>query len=148
MQVTSSYNGATLAGQAATVSVTTSETTMLIVSDLKYPAKSQLTLYFDLDLSGGTITSTKFRLFFSYDSNSVAANSVVWYPVPIQNLSTGQLLDTPIIIDSNAYAYASGKYRAVYDIPMSSAMQLKVTAIGVGSSTATLNLLTAVVRDN
>lgn len=148
MQSTVSYNGATLAGQASTVSVTTAETTMLIVSDLKYPQKSQLTLYFDLDLSGGTITSVKFRLYYSFMSSDVATGSVVWYPVPIQNLSTGQLIDTPIIIDSNAYAYTTNKFREVYDIPMSSAMQLKVTAIGTGSSTATLNTITAVVRDN
>lgn len=148
MNVTSSYNGATLAGQANAVSVTTAEANVLVVSDFKYPAKSQLTLYFDLDLSGGTITSVKFRIYYAFNSSDVAAGSVAWYPVPIQNLSTGQLLDTPIVIDSNAYAYASGKYRAVYDIPMSSAAQFKVTAIGVGSSTATLNNITALVRDN
>jgi hypothetical protein len=146
MQVTSSYNGATLAGQVSAASITTAETDVLVVSDMKYPQKSQLTLYFDVDLSGGTITSARFHLFFSYDSPSAPATT--WYPVPIQNLSTGQLFDTPIIIDSNAYAYAAGKYREVYDIPMSSAMQFKVTVIGIGAATATLNTLTAVVRDN
>jgi hypothetical protein len=142
------YNSGTLAGQASAVSITTGETAMLIVSDMKYSQKSQLSLYFDVDLSGGTITSSQFRLYFSYDSSSVAAASVVWYSVPIINLSTGQLFDTPIIIDSNSRAYASGKYREVFDIPMSACAQFKVTCIGVGSATATLNLITAVVRDN
>lgn len=148
MQGASSYSGATLAGQASAVAITTSETTMLIVSDTKYPFKSQLTLYLDADLSGGTITSAQFRMYVSYNSSSVAAASVVWYPLPIQNLSTGQLLDTPFIIDSNSHAYTTGKYREVYDIPMSACMQFKITAIGVGSATATLNTITAVVRDN
>src|SRR5258707_3328004 len=105
-QQTVAYNGATLAGQASAVSITTSETTMLIVSDGKYPPKSQLTLYFDVDLSGGTITSAKFRLYYSYDSSNVAAGSVVWYAVPVQNLSTGGLVDTPILIDSLSPTHA------------------------------------------
>lgn len=144
MQATVSYNGATLAGQVTAKSVSTSETDMMIVTDLKYPEKSQLTLYFDLDLTGGTITSVKFRIYFSLDK----ASSTTWYAVPVQNLSTGELVDTPIVIDSLSPSYASNKYRVVYDLPMSSAMQFKVTAIGVGSSTATLNTLSAVVRDN
>jgi hypothetical protein len=147
MQVTSSYNQATLAGQATAASITTAETTVLTVTDPKYTQKSQLSLYFDVDLSGGTITSAQFRVYFTYDSPSVAANSVVWYPVPIQNLSTGQLFDTPIIIDSNSHAYTTNKYREVYDLPMSGAQQFKVTAIGIGSSTAAATI-TAVVRDN
>lgn len=148
MQVTSSYNGATTAGQATAVPITTSETTMLIVSDTKYSFKSQLSLYLDVDLSAGTISSAQFRVYCSYDSSSVPAASVLWYPLPVQNLSTGQLFDTPFIVDSNAHAYTTGKYRELYDIPLSACMQFKVTAIGVGSATATLNTITAVVRDN
>ena len=140
------YNGATTAGQATAVSVTTSETTMLTITDLKYLEKSQLTLYFDLDLSGGTITSVKFRVYHSYDS--VNAASTVWYPVPSVNYSTGEMADTGFVIDSNSFAYTSNKYRCLVDLGMSSSMQMKVTAIGTGTGTATLNLITAVVRDN
>ena len=143
MQSNVSYNLPTLAGSATAVSITTSEAAVLTISDLKYPMKSQLTLYFDVDLSGGTITSVKFRLYFSTTNASET-----WYPVPVRNLSTGELVDLPIIIDSTSYAYATNKYRAVYDIPMSSAAALQVTAIGVGSSTATLNTIAAMVRDN
>lgn len=145
-QQTISYNGATISAQATAVSVTTAETTMLTVRDLKFLEKSQLSLYFDLDLSGGTISSVKFRVYFTYQGPTVA--SPTWYPVPTYNLGTGELTDTGIVIDSSSYAYTTNEYRQVFDEPMSSAMGFKVTAIGTGSSTATLNSITAVVRDN
>lgn len=139
-----SYNVPVMAKQVSAFSVTTSEVEVFNLTDLTFPKKSQVSLYFDLDLSGGTITSVKFRLFFAFTN----AGTIVWYPVPVQNLSTGQLVDTPVVIDSTAYTYTSGKYREVFDIPFSAATAIRVTAQGVGSGTATLNTLTLMVRDN
>ena len=146
MNVTTSYNLGTLAKQASTVAITSSETDMLVVTDTKYPEKSQLTLYLDVDLTAGQATSVNFRVYFTY---LVAPASVVWYPINPVNAGTGVLTDLPYIVSSATYSYSTTKYRTVLDIPMSACTGFKVTATGVGGTGAgTLAKITAVVRDN
>ncbi len=126
--------------QITSGTITTSEADLFTVTDGTYFAKSQLTIYYDIT----TAVQVKLRYYFSHDGGTT------WYPIAIKDLVTniGYLKDTPSIIDPNtSYSYSSGKFRLIEDIPVSGHMGFKVTA-QTASSTATINKVTAFLRDN
>ncbi len=117
--------------------ITTSEATLVTVSDYKYFQKSQVTLYYQVTLNSAT--QVKFRYYFTPDN-------VTWYRVPAKNISSGLLADIPTVIDSTSPT-ESGKIQTMEDFGISGALGFKVTGQAV-TDTAQLNNLSVFVRDN
>jgi hypothetical protein len=138
------YENPGIAKEVTSVTVTTTETDLMKVvagaagtSNLDFTRQSQLTFYYKITL--GSATSVKLRYYYTPDGTT-------WFPLAIKNDSTGELTDTPSVIDSNTYTSSSISY-AVEDIPMSGSMGYKVTATSVAAN-ATVNAAWIYVRDN
>ncbi len=135
--VTIRYSPARIGGQVSAVTVTASELTVLEVKgDAGILQESQVSVFADaaLAVSGGN-TQIKLRYYVSFDAGST------YYQTPIKNLATGQLANTPSIIDSTSPA------KVVEDFPLSGANAFKITG-QTDAGTATLNFLTAMFRSN
>lgn len=118
-------------------SITTSEADLFIITDQKVLRKSQITILFDVTL--GSATKVGFR-YYLWDGTT-------WYPIPIKNLSSGELTDVPSLIDSSSYLVTGSQYRSVEEIPLTGGMGFKITGVATGA-TATLNTLAVYVKDN
>lgn len=136
-EIAYSQPGAIVAATA--VSIATSETTLVTLTDAKYFRKSQLTVYFDCSL--GSATSVKIRYYQSPD------NGVTYYQLPYRNDSTGELIDDPTVLDSNSPIQASTHIRTYEDIPITGTTAYKITGQAVGS-TATMNVINVFAKDN
>jgi len=132
-----SYNLPGPAGAVTALTVTTTEADALVITDYKFPEKSQLTVYYKVTL--GSATSVKFRYYFSPDGTT-------WYRAPIKNESTGLLADIPTVVDATSPT-TSGAIQTMEDLGLSGCLAFKITAQSVAAS-ATLNVLSAFVRDN
>ena len=73
----------------------------------------------------------------------------VWQPLPIKNLLTGQLIDTPSMIDSNTFNDGT-YYQAIDAIPVQAclAFKISVTGIGGGGTSGTVGELRVMARNN
>lgn len=138
MQVTASYNGATLAAKSSVTSIPTSETTLMTITDAKYLMKSQIA--FLISVAPGSSTGVKIRYYASVDG-------LTYYPIPSKNVGTGVLTDLPSELTSASYVDASSNWVATDELPMPACMAFKVTGQSV-TATATLNSAWLVVRDN
>ena len=138
-----SYNKPDIAGEALAVNITASETTMLEITDFKYTQKSQLTAYIDAAL--GDHTSVQLRYY--YGCGRLSSGNIVYYEIPVKNLSTGVMSDTPTVINSTS-PFQTPNYRFIEDIPMSGADSFKITAKGIGGTSGTMNSVRIFVRDN
>jgi len=124
-------------GQITSVTVTNTETAILTVTDPRWFEKSQISIYLGtiaLGVSGGN-TQIKVRHYFSCDGGAT------YKQVPVQNLSTGELINLPDLIDSNTPA------SVVIDKPISGANAYKVT-MQTDMGTATIADVSLIVRDN
>ena len=138
-----SYNAAQVAGETLAKATTTSEVTVLEVTDMTTLKKSQFSAFWDISL--GDHTSMKLRYYFSTGKQSGA--NYVYYQVPAKNVSTGVLGDIPSVADSTSPTQSS-HLMFVEDFGISGAVAFKVTATGVGGAAGTVNTLTVMVRDN
>ncbi len=132
------YENPNLAGEVSAVTVNTTETTILTITDHNFVRQSQITAYFRCTL--GDATSVKIRYYFSPD------NGTKWYEVPIKNDVTGILADIPTVLDANSPSQ-SGVIQVVEDLPYSGTTALKITGQAVGDS-ATMDNCFVYVRDN
>jgi hypothetical protein len=124
-------------GRTASVTVTNTETAILTLTDPRWTEHSQLSLYLGtiaLGVSGGN-TKIYLRHYFSIDSGAT------WKQVPVQNLSTGELLNLPDEITSNTPA------SVVIDKSVSSAQLYKVTG-QTDAGTATIADFSLAFRNN
>lgn len=124
-------------GQATTVTVTVTETDLIVVTDPRYLEKSQVSLYLGtiaLGVSGGN-TKIYLKHYFSLD------NGVTWKQIVVVNEATGELVSLPDMIDSNSPA------SLVRDLFPSAANAYKVTA-HTDIGTATIADATIMFRDN
>ena len=130
------YGPATIAKQVSAVVPTSSEATLFTITDPRHLEKSQISIFIDATLgtSGGN-TKLYLRYYVSFDGGST------YYQIPVMNLSTGEVLNLPDMVDSGSPA------KFVRDIAVSGANAFKCTAqTDVG--TATVNYASALVRDN
>ncbi len=130
------YGPAGIAKQVSAIVATSSETLLLEIKDPRFLEKSQISVYIDATLgtSGGN-AKINLRYYASFDGGTT------YYQIPVKNLSTGEIINLPSLVDSNSPA------KFVEDIPLSGANAFKVTSqTDVG--TATVNFATLVVRDN
>lgn len=133
------YNTAIIAGAVITDTViSTSETTLLTLTNTLELAKSQLSVYLDVIL--GSATEVKIRYYVK------PTTADIWYELPTKDLSSGTLVDLPTVLDSTSPTQST-RIRTVEDIPMSATFGLKVTGQAVTDS-ATLKALYVVARDN
>lgn len=132
------YENPTEAKYVKDITVNTTETTILEITDLNYVRQSQITAYFKATL--GSATSVKIRYYFSPDGGTT------YYQVPIRNDITGVLSDNPTVLDSTTPS-KSGIIYVVEDIPFSGTTALKITGQAVGAN-ATMNKCSVYVRDN
>lgn len=123
-------------GKVSSVVVTTGEATVISVTDPRYLEKSQLSAFINgtVGTSGGN-AKIYIRHYFSFDGGST------WYQVPVINLSTGELLNLPDMIDSGSPG------SLVRDLPISGANAYKMTA-QADTGTATITSATVMFRDN
>lgn len=144
MQHQISYGRAAIGSQATGSSVTTSEETLLTITDPMFLDKSQLSVYVSQAL--GSATSVEYGVYFSFDNGST------WYKTSVEDLTTnkGELDDIPAYVDSNSPSQSiSGTtyYRTVINVPIPAALMLKVTGTAVGGA-AGAYILTALFRNN
>jgi hypothetical protein len=136
------YPQAIQIGSALAVTIATSETTLLTITDGKATKFSQITNYFDIVL--GSASSVRLKYYFSPD------NGTTWYQIPTRNTSTGVLVDTPSVADATSPAQtisAVSHIRVVEDIPFSGSLGYKVTGTAVAAS-ATLTSISVYGRQN
>jgi hypothetical protein len=139
------YNPAEQAVEATAFATTTSEQTVLTVTDARHLQKSQFSAFWDISL--GNHTSMKLRYYFAKKYDNTNPNSTIWYQVPAKNVSTGEISDIPSLADSTS-PVQSGNIRFVEDFGVSAAVAYKITVTGVGGSAGTINTLTVMMRDN
>ena len=145
MEKVIAYNPAVQAANNSAVTVTAGqEITLLTISNLDSLRKSQLSTYIKATLS--TLTSIDIRYYCS--DGSLLTGSTLWYQIPIKDVSTGELVDTPSKITSNSPAESAGVYQVVEDLPVSACVAIKITATGVGTGTGTVDSIRSLVRDN
>ncbi len=138
METLIGYNNGVASGKSTVTSILTSETTLVTITDSKFLKSSQITAYYSVTL--GSATAVNIRYYFSCD------NGTTWFQAPIKNTSTGELVDTPSVINSTSPAQ-SGDRIMIEDRPMSACSGFRITATATGA-TATLNNLTVITRDN
>lgn len=143
MNTNVSYNLAEQSGETLAFATTTSELTVLEVTDMRHLQKSQFSAFWDISL--GNHTSMKLRYYFS--TGKTSGGNLIYHEVPAKNVSTGVLGDIPSVVDSTS-PVQSTKYRFVEDFGVSAAIAYKVTAQGVGGTAGTVNTLTVMLRDN
>ena len=131
------------AATAAALTVTTTEQTVFEITDPKFLQKTQLTAYFDAAL--GTLTSMKVRYYVA--DGKTSGGVLVYYQIPVKDLATGVLIDRPSVLDSSSPAQ-TGTIRVQEDVPVPACLALKITIIGAGGVSGTLNECRALVRDN
>lgn len=131
------YDGGIVGGKSSAQALTTSEADVVVLSDLQYTNKSQISVFYKW--TAGAATSVKLRYYFSLDGTT-------WFQVPIKNAASGILVATPSVIDSTSPSPSAGVYQVEEDIPFSAAPQFKVTAQSVGA-VSTLDCYVC-VRDN
>lgn len=143
MQVTQSYNPATLAQEAAFTAITTVETAVITVTDGKYPPKSQLTAYFDVTNIHDAV-SIYIRYYFTPDFG------VTWLPMLTRQTSNGELKDLPgfSLIDSTTYSPGSNMYTACDNVPMPATTGFKITLQASAGTTGAAGKVWSLVRDN
>lgn len=127
----------TLNGRAASVTVSNTETAILTLADPRWTEHSQLSLYLGTIALGVTGGSTKILLRHYYSID----NGATWKQTPVQNLSTGELLNLPDEITTNTPA------SVVIDKPVSAAQLYKVTG-QTDQGTATIADFSVAFRNN
>lgn len=125
-------------GTAATSIGTSTEVTLLTVTDPEVLRKSQLSIY--MSVAPGSSTGVKFRYYFSPDG-------VTYYPLPTRAAATGILTDIPSELTSASYVDGSSNWVGMDAVPMPACRAFKVTAISA-TAAATLNSLVVTARDN
>ncbi len=134
------YDQSTPGGKIGTTTLTTSEQDLVVISTGGTLAKSQLTVFINTALGGAA--SIKFRYYASPDSGTT------WFAVPIKNSTSGELADVPSVVDSGSPTQDSGTSYKVYEnVATPACTNFKVTGY-TNTSTATLNSLFVVARDN
>ena len=119
--------------QKSAVSVASTETTLLEITDPRHLEKSQISAFLKF---GSFVTATKVsvRFYFSFDGGTS------YYQVPVLD-SSGNVLNQPDIVS------ASGLLQYVRDLAASGANALKITG-QTDAGTAVMTTGTVVVRDN
>lgn len=134
-----SYELGTIASAIKTdTEIDTSEGDILIVRDFKFLQKSQVSVYFAVEL--GSATEVKFSYYVSPDGG------LTWFKLPTRNDSTGLLSDIPTKVDATSPTQG-GIIQVVDEFPMSATNCLKITGQAV-TDKATLKSLYIGVRDN
>lgn len=137
MDVLAGYNVAVLGGKASSTTLSTSETTLLTITDPKYLKSSQLSIYVSVTL--GAVASATFYYYFSPDSGTT------YYPVSLYNTSSGEITQRAVLVDSGTYASGGVSYY-LDNVPMPAATTLKIT--GKSASGTPAYTLTVLARDN
>ena len=134
------YNVPAQVAYKGSTSLKTAEATLVTVSLAEYLRKSQFTVYINTAIPGGG--SVVFKYYYSPD------NGTTWFMIPIKDSSSGILVSTPSKVDATSPTQDSGtSYKVIDNIAVGAATQFKVTA-ATSASTATLNSLTILARDN
>lgn len=133
------YNSSLIAGTSTVTTIPfASETELLVITDRKFAAKSQVTIYFDITL--GSATEVTFRYYVR------PRDSAVWYQLPQKDPITGILTPFPTVLDSTSPTVGSD-IRTVEDLNMSGCYALRITGQAT-TADADLNSLDVLVRDN
>lgn len=133
-----SYPLASQIGQSTAVALSTTEATILTITDLKHFKRSQLTTFLEVDLGGAA--SVNIRYYMSPDGGTT------YFQVPLKTTSTGILSDTPTVLGSTTPANG-GYVRVIEDIPLSGTTALKITG-QTNTSTASVTRCIVYGRDN
>ncbi len=124
-------HGAPIASTIALPStLTTSEVDLFIATDGKYLKHSQFSVMVSLDL-GAVMSGT----FFYYVSPDGGTN---WYPVSNYNISTGEITQRKVVVDSGTYV-TGGHSKYNDDVPVTGK---------AASGTPTLNAVIVCARNN
>lgn len=137
-QVIIGFGPAQIAGKSSVTALSSSEATLLTVTDITKLRASQFSVYGSLDL--GAVTSCRFYYYFSPD------NGTTWFPVSLYNTSNGEITQRSIVVDSGTYS-TNGHSMFLDDIQVSGATAFKITGKSA-SGTPILNSLYLVARDN
>lgn len=132
-------------GQKTGLTITTTETDLVVVSDPLFLEKSQIAVYVDVVL--GSATKASFGLYFTPDYG------VNWYKVPVEDLTTnkGELVDIPPYVDSASPSQVIATithYKTVIYVPVVGATGFKVTGLSAGASTANTCAVNLTSRNN
>lgn len=96
-------------------------------------ARNQATMYYNVSI--GTLTGISFRYYF-WSGMVDGSGNPVWQPLPVKNLSTGVLTDTPSQITAATYTSNAGtSYQAIDSIPIQACLGFRITAQGNGTIT-------------
>lgn len=139
-QVLSGYNPPLIAGKSTVTSISTSETTLLEITNTSSLRGTSLTNFLKITF-GGSTTSVKIKYYLSPD------NGTTYYQVPAKSSATGILADLPSVIDSTSPSPSAGVYQLVDSVKLYGGFAIKITGTAVGAA-ATLDLLEATVTDN
>ncbi len=123
-----------LIGLGTNADIDTSEEDIVVITDLTYLVKSQLTILYDYAL--GTNTTIKLRY---YIQGKVGGN---WYQLPVKVEATSILTDLPSTISS-----ASPADRVVDNIPLPGCFGFKITGQGAGGANSSVTA-TVLARNN
>ena len=138
MEALIGYNPALVVGKSTVTGLTTSEATLLTVTDTKLLKSSQLSIYISVELAA--VASATFYYYFACDG------TLDWYPVCLYNTSTGAMTQRSVVIDSSTYVSGSNSF-ILDNVPMPAGAKLKITG-KCASGTIALNNLVVMGRDN
>ncbi len=142
------YENGVLSGVVLNSSIDNTEVDLFSIIDEKNAlAKSQVTIYYG-NVDMGTLTSLAIRYYF-WSGMVDNSGAPVWQLLPIKNLSTGLLKDTPSVIGSGSYNDGT-YYQTLDSMPIQACLGFKVTAQGTGddSTPAVVGELRAMLRNN
>jgi hypothetical protein len=117
-------------GQASykSITVATTGTDILTISDLSQLKKSQFSIMSTADLT----SATNVKLSFLYSPD----NGTTWVGVPIISNTTGVAADIPTIINTTSYSLGSNIYGSIIDIPVSGATSFKIKGTATTAESA------------
>ena len=117
-------------GQAsyASVSVATTGTDVVTITDGAQLKKSQLSVMVTCDLSSATAVA--FDFLYSPDQGTT------WIATPIIATATGIATNLPVKITTASFLVATNIYGAMIDVPQSGATQFKIKGTATGAASA------------
>lgn len=122
---------------ATVTALSTSETDIFVVKDMKDMEKSQTTIYGSVTL--GAVASATFYYYVSPD------NGTTWHPISLYNTSTGEVTQRAVLVDSGTYA-TGGVSLFADSVPMPATTAFKVTGkSATGTPAVSLKIM---LRDN
>lgn len=128
------YDSHTVLGQSGAVSLNTStETTVLEITDVTKLKLSQLTIYLTSVL--GTNTSITYRFYYKPD------NGTTYFPIVKQNISTNAIEDYAAVVSGTLLNF-------VLEFGLGSCFGFKITAIAAGGTTGSTATAKVLGRNN